>query len=236
MWNRVTIQWQIYSQKRKIYMRSDISEEVVKNRYKHLGQSNWLGKPLYIMLHTGVSSLPFAFAPSGRQLRIPPSPFSRDLTPLTLSRPGAILTSRTSHPCTFCDLMPLTPTCPSGPRDHSPLTPWQLAHRQAPRDAETSRPSCPSCLSHGSWHLRSLCHSHAHLLSSSPAPSDWQEVTRAGLLKTFASGTASELDLAPLGQAGGGSSLETLWTLPALAPEDWVKWIQVEHGREDMCS
>ena len=50
---------------------------------------------------------------------------------------------RPSRPCAFCNFMPLTPTCPSGPREHTPLTSWWLAHLQARRDVETSRPSRP---------------------------------------------------------------------------------------------
>lgn len=131
-----------------------------------------------------------------------------------------------SRPCA-CNLHALTPTCPSGPGDH---TPHFLVTRHTSSSARMLRshalttpphlaPPMPLPLSHLSHGARP-CATHVHLLFSSPAPYDWQEVMQAGLLKRFASGTAPELDLAPLGQAGGGSSLETTWTLPTPAPDD----------------
>lgn len=169
-----------------------------------------------------------------------PIPCSCNLTALTLSRPGAILTT----PLTSLRLLQLhaphanVPLWP--PRAHAPhslvtrpppssawrwhLTPLTTPKSHAPHASHTN---------HGAY---APCATHAHLLSSSPPPFGWQEVMWAGLLKTFASGMAPQLDLAPLGQAGGGSSLEILWTLPTPAPKDWGKRPQVECGREDMCS
>lgn len=145
-----------------------------------------------------------------------PAPFatsrpSRQRAPLALAttRPSLLGDSPHSSSARCWDLTPLTTPPPRAPH--------------APPASHTS---------HGAY---APCATHVHLLSSSPAPYDWQEVMRAGLLKTFASGTAPELDLAPLGQAGGGSSLETTWTLPTPAPDDWGKWLQVERGK-DMCS
>ena len=234
MWNRVTIEWQFYSQKRKIYMCSDISEEVVKNRYKHLGGSNWLGKPLYIIYNRSLK--PALCLPAFR----PPAP---DMPQPLQWRPHTPHAVAARHHLDFTPLASLRLWQPHAPHANVPLWPprplssHSLATRPPPSSSQRRdlTPLAPHA-SHTAHDTYAPCATHTHLLSSSPAPSDWPEVTRADLLKTFASGTAPELDRALLGQAGGGSSLEALWTLPALAPEDWVKWIQVEHGREDMCS
>lgn len=170
----------ILQAKREIYMCSDVSEQVVRNIYKCLGWSNWLGKPLCIMSHR-----------SGEPALCLPSFSSRHTPAVATSHrsrcrgPGTSWLRAPPRPCAF--LQPHAPhaNVPPGPGDHPrPSLLGDSPHSSSARcwDLRPSRPHhlaplMPLRLTPlMALTLTSAAH-HVHLLSAL-APYDWQEVIR----------------------------------------------------------
>lgn len=193
-------------------MCSGVSEQVVRN-IQMFGMKQLTREAIMHNVTQESRACPFAFPPSkAASSRHTPavatSAHAVAAGDILTSRPSASLRLLQPPPLANMPLWPWRPHAPPllGDSPHSKLRTMLRSH--APHGPTTSRPSCPSASPTPLMKLTLLVPLMSTCcLASGPLRLAGSNASRP--IKNVCFRDGSELDLAPLGQAGGGSSLET---------------------------